>query len=47
MEEQKNPKYADIILGAVEGVYGPQNTSMLWQFIITGTKEHFEDHIHP
>jgi hypothetical protein len=33
--------------GAVERVYGPQNTPMLWQFIIAGTKEHFEGHKHP
>ncbi len=32
---------------AVEGVYGPQNTPMLWQCIIAGTKEHFEGHTHP
>jgi hypothetical protein len=37
----------DIIFGAVEGVYGPQNTPMLWQFIIAGTKEHFEGQKHP
>ena len=34
-------------LGAVEGVYGPQNTPMLWRFIIAGTKERFESHKHP
>jgi hypothetical protein len=28
-------------LGAVEGVYGPQNTPMLWRFIIAGTKVEF------
>jgi hypothetical protein len=32
---------------AVEGVYGPQNTPMLWCCIITGTKEPFEGHTHP
>jgi hypothetical protein len=32
---------------AVEGVHGPQNTTMLWQCIIAGTKEHFEGHTHP
>jgi hypothetical protein len=36
-----------MIFGAVEGVYGPQNTPMLWQFIIAGTKEHFDGHTHP
>jgi hypothetical protein len=46
MDRQQPPKQADIILGAVEGVYGPQNTPMLWQCIITGTKEHFEGHTH-
>ncbi len=34
-------------MGAVEGVYGPQNTPMLWQFIIAQTKECFEGHAHP
>jgi hypothetical protein len=47
MDEQQPPKQADIIFGAVEGVYGPQNTPMLWQFIIAGTKECFESHTHP
>ncbi len=37
----------NIIFGAVEGVYGPQNTLMLWQCIIAGTKERFEGHVHP
>ncbi len=32
----------DIIFGSVEGVYSPQNTPMLWQFIIAGTNERFE-----
>jgi hypothetical protein len=41
------PEQADIIFGAVEGVYGPQNTPMLWRFIIAGTKECFEGHKHP
>ncbi len=36
-----------IIFGAVEGVYGPQNTPMLWQCIFAGTKEHFEFNTHP
>jgi hypothetical protein len=34
-------------LSAVEGVYGPQNTLMLWRFIISGTKVRFEGHTHP
>jgi hypothetical protein len=36
-----------IIFGAVEGVYGPQNTPMLWQCIFAGTKERFEFNTHP
>jgi hypothetical protein len=36
-----------IIFGPVEGVYGPQNTPMLWQCIFAGTKEHFEFNRHP
>jgi hypothetical protein len=47
MRGQQLPKLADIILGAVEGVYGPQNTPMLWQYIVAGTKERFEGHTHP
>jgi hypothetical protein len=47
MDGQQPPKQAGINLGAVEGVYGPQNTPMLWQFIIAGTKERFEGHTHP
>ncbi len=42
-----NPPSKRIFWGAVEGVYGHQNTPMLWQFAITGTKEHFEGHTHP
>jgi hypothetical protein len=40
-------KQVDIIFGAVEGEHGPQNTPMLWQCIIVGTKESFEGHTHP
>jgi hypothetical protein len=47
MDGQYPPKQADIIFGAVEGAYGPQNTMMLWRFIIAGTKERFEGHKHP
>jgi hypothetical protein len=47
MDGQQPPKQADIFFGAVEGVYGPQNTPMLWQFIIAGTKECFEGRTHP
>ncbi len=47
MDGQQPPEQADIILGAVEGVYGPQNTPLLWQCIIAGTKERFEGHTHP
>ncbi len=47
MDRQQPPKQADIIFGAIKGVYGSQNTPMLWQFIITGTKERFEGHTHP
>jgi hypothetical protein len=42
MAGRQTPEQADIIFGAVEGVYGPQNTLMLWRFIIAGTKERFE-----
>jgi hypothetical protein len=42
MDGQQPPKQVDILFGAIEGVYGPQNTPMLWQFIIAGTKERFE-----
>jgi hypothetical protein len=47
MDGQQPLEQADIIFGAVEGVYGPQNTLMLWRFIIAGTKERFEGHTHP
>ncbi len=47
MDGWQPPKQVDIIFGAVEGVYGPQNTLMLWWFIIVETKEHFEGHTHP
>ncbi len=47
MDGQEPLEQADILFGAVEGVYGPQNTPMLWQFIIAGTKERFEGHKHP
>jgi hypothetical protein len=47
MDRQQPPEQADIILGAVKGVYGTQNTPMLWRFIIAGTKECFEGHTHP
>jgi hypothetical protein len=47
MDGQQPPEQADIIFGAVEGVYGPQNTPMLWQWIIAGTKEQFEGRMHP
>ncbi len=47
MDGGQPPEQAGIIFGAGEGVYGPQNTLMLWRFIIAGTKEHFEGHTHP
>jgi hypothetical protein len=47
MDGQQPPEQVDIMFGAVEGVYGPQNTPTLWQCIITGTMEHFEGHTHP
>jgi hypothetical protein len=47
MDGQLPPEQADITFGAVEGVYGPQNTPMLWRFIIARTKERFEGHKHP
>ncbi len=47
MDGGQPPKQADIIFEAVEGVYGPQNTPMLWTCIIARTKERFEGHTHP
>jgi hypothetical protein len=47
IDGRQPPEQVDIFLGAVEGVYGPQNTPMLWHFIIAGAKEHFEGHTHP
>jgi hypothetical protein len=35
MDGQQPLEQAGIILGGVDGVYGPQNTTMLWQCIIT------------
>jgi hypothetical protein len=46
MDGQQPPEQADIIFEAVEGVYDRQNTPMLWQCIIAGTKERFEEHTH-
>jgi hypothetical protein len=39
MDGQQLPKLADVIFWGVEGVYGPQSTLMLLQFIIAGTKK--------
>jgi hypothetical protein len=47
MDSRQPPEQADIIFGVVKGVYGPQNTLMLWRFIIARTKERFEGHTHP
>jgi hypothetical protein len=47
MDGQQPPKQADLIFVAIEGVYGPQNTPMLWRCIIAGTKVRFEGHKHP
>jgi hypothetical protein len=47
IDGRQPPKQVDIIFEAVEGVYGPQNALMLWQFIIAGTKERFEGHTPP
>ncbi len=47
MDERHPPEQANTIFGAVEGEYGPHNTPMLWQCIISGTKKHFEGHTHP
>ncbi len=47
MDGRQPPEQADVIFAAVEGVYGPQNTPMLWWCIIAGTKEHFEGCKHP
>jgi hypothetical protein len=47
MDKRQPSKQANIILGAVKGMYGPQSTPMLWQFIIASTKERFEGHSHP
>ena len=46
MDGQQPPEQVDIIMGGVEGVYGPQNTPMLWRYIITGANECFKGHIH-
>ncbi len=46
MDGRQPSEQANIILGAVEGVYGPQNTPIVWQCIIAGTKERFEGHTH-
>jgi hypothetical protein len=47
MDGRQPPEQADVIFEAAEGVYGPQNTPMLWQCIIAGTKDCFEGHTHP
>jgi hypothetical protein len=47
MDGWQPPEQAGIIFEAFEGVYGPQNTQMLWRCIIAGTKERFEGHTHP
>jgi hypothetical protein len=47
MDGQQPPEQGDVFWGGVEGVYGPKNTPMLWQFIITGKKECFEGQPHP
>jgi hypothetical protein len=47
MDGQQPSEHADVIFATVEGVYGSQNTLMLWQCIIAGTKEHIEGHKHP
>ncbi len=47
MDGQQPPEQMGKIFEAVEGVYGPQNTPMLWQFNIARTKERFEAHTHP
>ncbi len=47
MDGRHPPEQANLIFGAVEGVYGPQNAPMLWWCIIARTKEHFESHTHP
>ncbi len=47
MDGWQPPEQAGIVFGAVEGVYGPQNTLMLWWCIIAKTKEHLEGHTHP
>ncbi len=46
MDCRQPPNQADIILGGVEGMYGLQNTLMLWHCIITITLECFEGHTH-
>jgi hypothetical protein len=47
MDGRQPPEQAAIIFEAVEGVYGPQNTPMLWRCIIAETKERFEGRTHP
>ena len=45
MEEA--PQASSYNLGGSEGVYGPQNTPMLWRCIIVGTMERFDGHTPP
>ncbi len=47
MDGQQPSEQAGLIFGAVEGVHGPQNSPMLWQFITDGIKECFEGNTHP
>jgi hypothetical protein len=47
MDGHQPPKQVDVIFAAAEGMYGSQNTQMLCQCIIAGTKERFEGHKHP
>ena len=41
------PKQADTFFKGVEGVYGPQHTTMLWRWIVDKTKECIEGHTLP
>ncbi len=46
IDRRQPPEQADMIFGAVKDVYGPQNTPMMWRFIIAGIKERFKGHTH-
>jgi hypothetical protein len=42
-----NPPSKQMIFGGNAGVYGPQNTPMLWPCIVAATSECFKGNTHP